>query len=51
MGSSLPELNLKRDHQDEIQEDILMEIFSRLPVKTLFQLQSVCRRWNTIINY
>ncbi|CAI0398495.1 unnamed protein product [Linum tenue] len=32
-----------------LEEDILMEIFSWLPVKTLFQLKSVCRNWNAII--
>ncbi|XP_059650282.1 putative F-box protein At5g52610 [Cornus florida] len=31
-------------------EDLILEIFSRLPVKSLFRFRSVCKRWLTIID-
>ncbi|CAI0431449.1 unnamed protein product, partial [Linum tenue] len=34
----------------ELEEDILVEILSRLPVKILFKLKLVCRRWNAMIS-
>nr|XP_009802029.1 PREDICTED: F-box protein At3g07870-like isoform X1 [Nicotiana sylvestris] len=30
---------------DQFPEDIIMEIFSRLPVKSLLKLKSVCKYW------
>ncbi|OIT01488.1 PREDICTED: F-box protein CPR30-like [Nicotiana attenuata] len=34
---------------DQIPEDIIMEIFSRLPVKSLLKLKSVCKFWYILI--
>lgn len=31
-------------------EEIIADIFSRLPVKTLLQLKCVCKRWRTLIS-
>ncbi|XP_009631792.1 putative F-box protein At3g16210 [Nicotiana tomentosiformis] len=34
---------------DQLPEDIIMEIFSRLPVKSLLKLKSVCKYWYILI--
>ncbi|KAK7856848.1 putative f-box/kelch-repeat protein [Quercus suber] len=34
---------------NDLPEDVLMDIFSRLPVKTLLQFKSVCKSWYDII--
>ncbi|XP_050290062.1 F-box/LRR-repeat/kelch-repeat protein At2g27520-like [Quercus robur] len=34
---------------NDLSEDVLMDIFSRLPVKTLLQFKSVCKSWYDII--
>ncbi|CAI0388697.1 unnamed protein product [Linum tenue] len=35
---------------DDLEDDVVVEILSRLPVRTLCQLKSVCSRWNAIIS-
>ncbi|CAN0853170.1 Putative F-box protein At3g24700 [Linum grandiflorum] len=35
---------------NEFVEDILIDILSRIPARTLLKLKSVCRRWNEVIS-
>ncbi|KAH9319784.1 hypothetical protein KI387_021553, partial [Taxus chinensis] len=38
-----------RDHFEHLPEELLVEILSRLPPHKIFQLQTVCNSWRTIL--